>query len=73
MSDRAANPWEGIEPHPDFRVLFVRHAESQISIMPELEIPRHALPARQRGDLSPDQERNAAGQSDRGRAGRRTT
>ena len=44
MSDRAANPWEGIEPHPDFRVLFVRHAESQINIMPELEIPRHALP-----------------------------
>lgn len=38
------NPWANIEPHPDFRVLFVRHAESQINIMPELEIPRHALP-----------------------------
>ncbi|MEZ4504718.1 MAG: histidine phosphatase family protein [Thermomicrobiales bacterium] len=36
--------WHGIDPHPDFRVLFVRHAESQINIMPELEIPRHALP-----------------------------
>ena len=36
--------WHGIEPNPDFRVLFVRHAESQINIMPELEIPRHALP-----------------------------
>ncbi len=36
--------WNGLEPNPDFRVLFVRHAESQINIMPELEIPRHALP-----------------------------
>lgn len=36
--------WDGIAPHPDFRVLFVRHAESQINIIPELEIPRHALP-----------------------------
>jgi broad specificity phosphatase PhoE len=36
--------WNGLEPHADFRVLFVRHAESQINIMPELEIPRHALP-----------------------------
>ncbi len=36
--------WQGLEPNPDFRVLFVRHAESQINIMPELEIPRHALP-----------------------------
>jgi probable phosphoglycerate mutase len=40
----AVNPWAKIAPHPDFRVLFVRHAESQINIMPELEIPRHALP-----------------------------
>ena len=38
------NLWKGIEANPDFRVLFVRHAESQINIMPELEIPRHALP-----------------------------
>ncbi len=44
MSDRATRLWEGIEPHPDFRVLFVRHAESQINVIPELEIPRHALP-----------------------------
>jgi len=36
--------WNGLEPNPDFCVLFVRHAESQINIMPELEIPRHALP-----------------------------
>lgn len=36
--------WQGIDPNPDFRVLFVRHAESEINIMPELEIPRHALP-----------------------------
>ena len=36
--------WQRIEPNPDFRVLFVRHAESQINIMPELEIPRDALP-----------------------------
>ena len=36
--------WTGIEPNPDFRVIFVRHAESQINIMPELEIPRDALP-----------------------------
>jgi broad specificity phosphatase PhoE len=36
--------WQDIQPHADFRVLFVRHAESQINIMPELEIPRHALP-----------------------------
>ncbi len=36
--------WQGIEPNPDFSVLFVRHAESQINIMPELEIPRDALP-----------------------------
>jgi len=39
-----SNLWQGIEPNPDFRVLFVRHAESQINIMPELEIPRDALP-----------------------------
>lgn len=38
------NPWHDIQPHSDFRVLFVRHAESQINIMPELEIPRDALP-----------------------------
>ena len=38
------NPWEGVQAHPEFRVLFVRHAESQINVMPELEIPRHALP-----------------------------
>jgi probable phosphoglycerate mutase len=38
------NLWQGIEPNPGFRVLFVRHAESQINIMPELEIPRDALP-----------------------------
>lgn len=45
MTDRAAsNPWSNVEFHPDFRVLFVRHAESQINVMPELEIPRHALP-----------------------------
>jgi len=40
----ASNLWAGIEFNPDFRVLFVRHAESQINIMPELEIPRDALP-----------------------------
>ena len=39
-----SNLWQGIEANPDFRVLFVRHAESQINIMPELEIPRDALP-----------------------------
>lgn len=44
MSDRVSQAWDGIEPNPEFRVLFVRHAESQINIMPELEIPRHALP-----------------------------
>ena len=44
MSDRFDRPWDGIEPHPNFRVLFVRHAESQINVIPELEIPRHALP-----------------------------
>jgi len=44
MSDRTSQPWKGVTPHPDFRVLFVRHAESQINIIPELEIPRHALP-----------------------------
>jgi probable phosphoglycerate mutase len=44
MSDGGAQQWDGIEPNPEFRVLFVRHAESQINIMPELEIPRHALP-----------------------------
>lgn len=38
------DPWAGVEVADDFRVLFVRHAESQINIMPELEIPRHALP-----------------------------
>lgn len=36
--------WHGIDAHSDFRTLFVRHAESEINIMPELEIPRHALP-----------------------------
>lgn len=44
MSERVNQVWHGIEPHPEFQVLFVRHAESQINIMPELEIPRHALP-----------------------------
>ena len=44
MSDRAGQQWDGIEPNPEFRVLFVRHAESEINIIPELEIPRHALP-----------------------------
>lgn len=45
MSGRAGvNPWAEIDAHPEFEVLFVRHAESQINIMPELEIPRHALP-----------------------------
>ncbi|MCA9858470.1 MAG: histidine phosphatase family protein, partial [Thermomicrobiales bacterium] len=36
--------WQGVEAHPDFRVLFVRHAESDINIIPELEIPAQALP-----------------------------
>jgi probable phosphoglycerate mutase len=44
MSDGSGQHWEGIEPNPEFRVIFVRHAESEINIMPELEIPRHALP-----------------------------
>ncbi len=44
MSIGGGQQWEGIEPNPEFRVLFVRHAESEINIMPELEIPRHALP-----------------------------
>ena len=44
MSDGAGVSWAGIEANPEFRVLFVRHAESEINIMPELEIPRHALP-----------------------------
>jgi probable phosphoglycerate mutase len=44
MSDGAGQQWQGIEANPEFRVLFVRHAESEINIMPELEIPRHALP-----------------------------
>lgn len=44
MSDRVSRSWNEIQAHPEFRVLFVRHAESQINIMPELEIPRHALP-----------------------------
>ncbi|HET9662102.1 MAG TPA: histidine phosphatase family protein [Thermomicrobiales bacterium] len=44
MSDRAGQQWDGIEENPAFRICFVRHAESEINIMPELEIPRHALP-----------------------------
>ncbi len=44
MSVGGGQQWNGIEPNPEFRVLFVRHAESEINIMPELEIPRHALP-----------------------------
>lgn len=44
MSIGSRPQWDRIEPNPDFRVLFVRHAESEINIMPELEIPRHALP-----------------------------
>lgn len=44
MSDATAQRWNGIEVNPEFRVCFVRHAESEINIMPELEIPRHALP-----------------------------
>lgn len=44
VSDGAGVSWAGIEANPEFRVLFVRHAESEINIMPELEIPRHALP-----------------------------
>jgi broad specificity phosphatase PhoE len=44
MSDGSAQQWNGIEPNPAFRVVFVRHAESEINIIPELEIPRHALP-----------------------------
>lgn len=44
MSDRFDRPWTDISAHPEFRVLFVRHAESQINVIPELEIPRHALP-----------------------------